>query len=349
MNNKQKILVIYPAKTSIVRKELLSLDKHFDITTYHFDTLKGFSLIFGLVKEFFFLLLNIKKFDKVYIFFAQYYAVFPAFLGRIFNIKVYIMVGGTDAHKFPEFNYGNFAKFSMKIATCISLKLCYKIFPKHESLIASNYTYDKIKNTKQGYANLCNDNSLIKKSIVIENGYDTMLWENKLLAKKNIFLTVGSGFDNYREFTLKGIDLITAIADYFPEYQFVIVGGEGSLVKKKAANIIFLPATSQENLHSLYNEAKFYLQLSMAEGFPNALCEAMLCECVPIGSSVFGIPDIIADTGYILPHKEIALLKSLIETAIAENKNGKFARERIINNFSVEKRDKHLIQALYED
>jgi glycosyltransferase involved in cell wall biosynthesis len=64
-------------------------------------------------------------------------------------------------------------------------------------------------------------------------------------------------------------------------------------------------------LVELYNRHEFYLQLSVAEGFPNTLCEAMLCGCIPIGSNVFSIPKIIGDTGFVLKHRNMDELKRL--------------------------------------
>ncbi|WP_332911264.1 glycosyltransferase [Algoriphagus boritolerans] len=61
-----------------------------------------------------------------------------------------------------------------------------------------------------------------------------------------------------------------------------------------------------------YNTHQFYLQLSTSEGFPNALGEAMACGCVPIGSAVGAIPEIIDKTGFLLFRKEINELEALI-------------------------------------
>ena len=39
------------------------------------------------------------------------------------------------------------------------------------------------------------------------------------------------------------------------------------------------------------------------ERLPNALhCEAMLCECVPVGTRYCGIPTAIGDTGLYVPY-----------------------------------------------
>ena len=42
----------------------------------------------------------------------------------------------------------------------------------------------------------------------------------------------------------------------------------------------------REKLRNYYSKSQFHFQLSMYEGFGLALCEAMLCRCIPIGSSV---------------------------------------------------------------
>ena len=47
----------------------------------------------------------------------------------------------------------------------------------------------------------------------------------------------------------------------------------------------------------------------MSEGFPNALCEAMLSGCIPIVSNVGAMPKIVKETGYLLLKKDIYLLK----------------------------------------
>ena len=68
--------------------------------------------------------------------------------------------------------------------------------------------------------------------------------------------------------------------------------------------MILIPKITQRELINYFSMSRFYLQLSFSEGFGNALCEAMLCECVPIGSNVGAIPFIINDTGFILKKKD---------------------------------------------
>jgi len=63
--------------------------------------------------------------------------------------------------------------------------------------------------------------------------------------------------------------------------------------------IKFTGIVPDEELIKYYQKAKVY-QLSEYEGLPNALCEAMLCECVPAGTRYCGIPTAIGDTGMCL-------------------------------------------------
>lgn len=59
-----------------------------------------------------------------------------------------------------------------------------------------------------------------------------------------------------------------------------------------------------------------YLQLSLTEGFPNALIEAMACGCIPIVSSVGAMPEIVGQTGRVLKKKNIADLNEIIRSLV---------------------------------
>jgi glycosyltransferase involved in cell wall biosynthesis len=88
----------------------------------------------------------------------------------------------------------------------------------------------------------------------------------------------------------------------------------------------------------------------MAEGFPNALCEAMLCGCIPVGSNVFSIPEIISDTGYILKHRNTSELKQLLISVVnsTEQKSPQACRKRIAENFPLESRKQKLKEVFSE-
>ena len=67
-----------------------------------------------------------------------------------------------------------------------------------------------------------------------------------------------------------------------------------------------------DELLNYFQRAKVFCQFSFSEGLPNTLCEAMLCECIPVGSNVNGIPKAIGDYGYILQLKDVNKAKELV-------------------------------------
>ena len=128
-----------------------------------------------------------------------------------------------------------------------------------------------------------------------------------------------------------------------PHLKIVIVGFTkeylDNLNYTTPSNITLINFVTQEELIKLFSSSKIVLQLSMAEGLPNTLCEAMLCECIPIGSDVNGIPKAMGDTGFILKEKNVEILKGLVCEALSLDDNyGSKARERIGKMFPLSKR-----------
>jgi glycosyltransferase involved in cell wall biosynthesis len=201
--------------------------------------------------------------------------------------------------------------------------------------------------SKQGYKVHCKN---IKAGFSeIYNGYNPEKWKCESEKEPKSFITVAFNIGNQRINNLKGIDLILQIADSFPDCKFYLVGANEQFIQKnKINNIISLPPLPPEDLKSIYSKSAFYLQLSISEGFPNSLCEAMLCECIPIGSNVGGIPTIINDTGFLLEKKDPEKLKEIIKKALEINKDKlkTAARNRIAENFTETKRKEKLLNLI---
>jgi len=345
MDTKKKtVLYFYSYLSSFVNKDIEILSSQFEVKTFDFYTPKKSGTPLQFIAQKLFLLKNIWTADLIICQFAGYSSFLPALFGKLFSRPSIIVVGGTDAVSFPSIGYGNFYKGLLGAFTKWSYRLCSHITPKHKTLMLCDYDYEPDDFPQQGILFHCP--GLKKPFTEITNGYDAQKWFCNREKKKNTFITVSGGWEYPFQIKLKGIDLIVQIAPSFPECEFIIVGmPDEKLISQKPANLKILPPTPNDKLIDLYGECEFYLQLSMAEGFPNALCEAMLCECIPVGSNVFSIPEIVADSGFILKHKSIDELKQLITRAINADKNSlrKKARKRIEDNYTVEMRREKLL------
>lgn len=332
---KQTILMMYVGFATFVRRDIEILEKIYHVEKYHFNTSKKHFLPLAFVKQFFNLLFRIKKYHKIVIQSSGYVSFLPVIFGKIFNVDVIIIAIGTDCAKLPEINYGAHTKPILSWFTRFSFRNSSKILPVHKSLAQSEYTYIPVKFKEQGILAFDKD---IKTSIVeMVNGYDTKKWQ--LLNQQrlaNSFLTVTFALDSIGYYR-KGIDMLLFLAKTFPNYKFTVVG-KVFLNEICPENIEIINNIPQSELLTIYNSHQYYLQLSMFEGFPNALCEAMLCGCIPIGSNVAGIPDIIGNQGYILIEKNTTQLKNLINNLENVSLTPNSVRNQIVSNFSLERR-----------
>lgn len=342
--SKSKILYLYPRqRSSFVAKDIKLLSERYEVVEFLFRTKPKFLLPFELVRLKLFLLRNLFSIKLYVVMFAGYWSLLPAIFAKIFGKRNLIITGGTDCVSFPEIGYGNFQNPLIAWFTKQSFKLSTRIVALHSSMILADYKYLPLTYKRQGIKAFVPN---LKTEIdIIENGYDAAFWRPQGSSKSKTFLSVALGIENAKTRNIKGYDLILEVAKNYPSYEFVFVGLSSTQVDFEVpANVQLHGKTNAEELRKYYSQSQFYLQLSMSEGFPNALCEAMLCECVPIVSAVASMPEIVGSSGFILPQKDLNLLTQIIEKALQSDLEqlGKAARHRISSQYTEQMRAEKL-------
>lgn len=340
------IMIIYtfPVRTAFIDRDLEMISPVAKIKTLEF-TQSPIQLPFYFLLQFFQLLWFLPKTSQYLCFFGGYHSVLPVWFGRVLGKKCTIQAGGTDCINMPEIGYGNFRKKWLRKATVYSFKNCSLILPVAEALVKQEYTYDPKINSKQGLLNLIPD---LKTPIqVIPNGFDTDFWKD--LGEKRrpfSFISVAAGTSNPSRAIVKGYDLIEKLAKNHPDWSFTLVGDLA--YSSSNPNVKVLGKLKPSQLLELYNSHQFYLQLSTSEGFPNALGEAMASGCIPIGSAVGAIPEIIGDIAIVLTKKDLDSLNSMISELLhldLQSLSSK-ASKRISTHFTFQKRKERLLKAL---
>jgi glycosyltransferase involved in cell wall biosynthesis len=345
-----RILYFHNGLSSFVQKDIDILKSEFDIKIHHFNVKNKKKVPLSFIFQKLFILRHLFSTNTYVVQFGGYHSVLPVIFARLFLKKCVIVLGGTDCVSFPSIHYGNFYKSLLGYFTKFSLKNAHLLLPVDESLVHYKYNYQSNDNEYQGYkAYIPNIKTPYK---VIYNGYDASLWTSDNLEKeKNSFVTVGANLGSRFGFTLKGIDLLFDIAKLHPTCKFYIVGGSSITNKSVPDNIFLLDPIPNNKLAQFLQTKVFYLQLSISEGFPNALCEAMLCKCIPIVSSVGAMPKIVGNKGYILEKKDVKYLSKIIQYAIDHNELSKLGlevRNVIKLNYTLEKRKKELLKSIKE-
>jgi glycosyltransferase involved in cell wall biosynthesis len=326
--------------SSFVRNDKNLFRKQFRLKTFFFHANSKWFIPFELIRQLLVLLFKGFKTDIFITQFGGYHSLIPTLVAKLFNKPSLIILGGSDCVSFPSINYGNFRKSPLKQFTCWSYLLASHLSPVDESLVLGPYTYTMDDYSEQGLLKFCPNTKA--KINVLNYGYDPDYFFPEKNKIPNSFITVG--YLKNANFHRKGIDLILELALLYREFRFTIVGGTEKDIPgiDIPENVKLIASVSYDELKSLYANHEFYFQLSICEGFPSAICEAMLCGCIPIGSNVAAIPKIIGEAGFILNKKDINELKELVDKAVSAKKNtlSKQARKQIIANFPKNEREK---------
>lgn len=335
----RNLLLISPINTSFIQTDVEQLSKRFNVVNRQKNWSNKKKTPLLLVKQLFYLIFNLKRFDACIVQFGGYWSFLPAIIGKLYNVPCFIIVHGTDGAAIKALNYGTLKKTPISYFIKKSFEWATEIWPVSDSLIKTTNTYSNfdLEDQKQGVLNIYKD---IKTPFyVIPNGLDFNFWNEPSNSNGLKFITVVS---NKTQFERKGIDVIIKASQSLPNCTFTIVGMLKPGDLNPPNNIHFIGRKSQEELKKLYSEHTYYIQLSTFEGFGLSLCEAMLCGCIPVVSNVNVLPQIIGDSGYILDNKSIASFIALINSIANQQNETKELSNKAVNqirsNYSIENR-----------
>jgi glycosyltransferase involved in cell wall biosynthesis len=310
----KNIFFVAPNRSSFVNKDIEILEKNASV---YFVQSTAFNIIDVIISQFSLfikLILNLKKADLYYIWFADYHSFLPVLFSKLFKKKSILVIGGSDVNYLPEYGIGNvIGPLGVRKASVVySLNNASLLLPVDESLIYTENNYAAEKSQAMGI-NYFSHNKNIE---VLPTSIDIRQW--KSLKKKKQFITIVS-FSNKKRLIQKGFDLFLQLATELKEFEFYLVGGKKSIVEKNfeiPKNLIVKEFLNHDELSNLLSETKVFLLLSLSEGMPNVLIEAMASGCIPIVSNVNGMPDLAKKHGYVLENKNLDVALELCRKAI---------------------------------
>lgn len=271
--------------------------------------------------------------------FGTVYSAIAVIWGHIWRKKAVIVLGGVDVAKITELNYGIW----MVPWKARLLSYAYK---KADALLAVSPSFKNQVTQLAGYDGL--------NIHFVPTAYDTDFWKPEGKHEERVLTVAHAGFkvtldDAFRRFRIKGLDILFSAARLLPDISFTLVGYSGMLLKKMNVeippNMQTVDYLEPDTLREYYRKTKVYCQPSLSEGLPNTLCEAMACGCIPIGSNAGGIPEVIGNTGFVVPYGNPDELADAISKCLRlPPEKGDAARDRIAKHFSPGRRKTELIR-----
>ena len=347
---KKTVLLLYTNYSTFVAKDYAILSKGYNVIKYEFKPQKKLSrMLIELLKQKLFLLINIWKVDIVYSWFSDFHSFLPFLFAKILGKKTIVIVGGFDAVSIPKLHYGLFHKKDLRHRFGVwSYKLSDYILPVDESLIDSMNFYADPKGLKVGVKAYVPGLKASFKSI--PTGYNPDNWIIEPKERTNSVIAFGYA-GNMQKFVGKGYDFIIEVAKKMPDIEFHLISIRNKMKSYAESiapqNVKITDSLPQNKLLDELSKHKVYTLLSMSEGLPSSLCEAMLCGCVPVGSNVGGIRNVIGECGFIINHKDISEAVKAIRNALdADKEFSECGRKRITDLFPINNRETELNKIL---
>lgn len=327
---KMKILAV-PEGDIFLERDLEILKKHFEIRTAPtFNRKKPI----GSIPSIFKILKGTLWADVTFSWFADTHAFLAVLFSKIFRKKSIVVAGGYDVAAEPDIAYGVMKSTKSIPAMVVKFTLRYA---------------DRILALSDSSKNSVLRNAPKAKVETLYCGVDTKTFN--VNNEKGEELVISAGLVIKSNLKRKGMETFVRSAEYLPKVKFVLIGKHVDnsihhLTSIAPSNVSFTGFVSDEQLVEWYQRAKVYVQVSAHEGFGLAMAEAMSCKCVPVVTDRGAIPEVVGDVGFYVPYGDPKATAEAVKKAL--NADGTIARERIVKDFPLEKREAGLIRIINE-
>ncbi len=295
------LVYTHPWRSFFVAKDIEGLRREHVLSEHAFNSGHPLLLPWDLLRQLFFMLkAKAQGAHTAIVHFAGYHSVLPIMLG----FRTFVIVAGADSCSFPGIGYGSFRKRWMAAAMRYTYRRASMILPVHASLERFQNRYSDAGPCEQGYA--VHTSGMIAPSLPLPYGFDLDRWVMPDLERDNksvLCIATGAAIGNAIHYR-KGLDLLIQAAKHLPDTCFTIVGTSVTTYDDVPQNMRFQGMIHPEEIPQLFAAHGIYAQPSIMDGFPNALCEAMLMGCLPIASAMTSMPDIVGDTGQIINQRD---------------------------------------------
>lgn len=352
MSGTPRLLFVSLARTAFVQDDEDLLRSAYAVRPFVFGTARRPDrLLWSWTRQLAWLLRELPRAELLLGWFADYHLVLPVALARRFGVPTAVVLGGFDAHTLPTLRYGVYASPWRAPMARFVLRNASLLLPVSGALIEGENPFalwpQRLRTGVRAHVP-----GLRTPFRVIPTGYDPVRWPLGPLERAASLLTVAY-IGRERSVLVKGVDLFLEAARRLPRVPFYLVGLEpryrDAFVSRwrPPENVLLEPPRPRSELGLRYRQCAVYAQLSRTEGLPNVLCEAMLSGCVPVGSPVGGIPELLEGVGWLVSRPDPQEIAEALSQALrADPENRLQARARILERYGLENRRKALLEAL---
>jgi glycosyltransferase involved in cell wall biosynthesis len=290
-----------------------------------------------------------QEYDLIYVWWWTY-SIFAVIASRLKKKK--LIIAGAFHYKTPLMEGTDFVRRSLLYKFLVRIGLYFS----HANLFISNIEYHDVK------VNLPVRNPYIISCIVDSQKYSARSKKKALSHNKKVpyRLTVVSWLEKHnmeRKRIFQLMDVVKALHEKGLNVHFDVCGRPGSGYNELEAHVRNLSISDLVTFHGNVTEEKkieilhktdLYLAPTLYEGFGLAVAEAMACECAVLTSANGAITEVVGDAGAYADPMSIDSMTNVCYDLLKNEKKrlllGKSGRQRILNNFNMEKKKLSLLQ-----